>query len=139
MFLRSNRVALYRGGELMSLSSVLGRIAVVTQLDRNKASLYLNSLIFTTNRTVLPWLFFLGGGRRSVRRGEVSPYADALLFCVCRGRQRCHAGPGRARGWVGDESPAPPLGSFPSQGMLSRLPWLLPGRSAGLGGKAGIL
>lgn len=49
LFLRSNRAALYRGVELMSASRMLVRIALVTQLDRNKASLYLNSLIFTTN------------------------------------------------------------------------------------------
>lgn len=62
LFLRSNRAALYRGVELMSASRMLVGIALVTQLDRNKASLYLNSLIFTTNWTVLPF-FFLEGGR----------------------------------------------------------------------------
>lgn len=49
LFLRSNRAALCRGVELMSASRMLVGIALVTQLDRNKASLYLNSLIFTTN------------------------------------------------------------------------------------------
>lgn len=47
--LRSNRAALCRGVELMSASRMLVGIALVTQLDQNKASLYLNSLIFTTN------------------------------------------------------------------------------------------
>lgn len=49
LFLRSNGAALCRGVGLMSASRMLVGIALVTQPDRNKASLYLNSLIFTTN------------------------------------------------------------------------------------------
>lgn len=70
LFLRSNRAALYRGVELMSASRMLVGIALVTQLDRNKASLYLNSLIFTTNWTVLPFFFWKEGGLGAVEQGE---------------------------------------------------------------------
>lgn len=73
LFLRSNRAALCRGVELMSASRMLVGIALVTQLDRNKASLYLNSLIFTTNWTVLPFLGGEGAGelvQGRTREGE---------------------------------------------------------------------
>lgn len=70
LFLRSNRAALCRGVELMSASTMLVGIALVTQLDRNKASLYLNSLILQPTELFCSFFFCKGERVGEVVQGE---------------------------------------------------------------------